>query len=163
MKLWTVPEPWWTQQLLKQQIRVKLDGTEGHKTEVYNVGEFNIVGHEPSVSLDELKSKKEQEVLEKAQRLLEDSERINSIFANEDTEFEKETERENKENQNKNKNNRRRRRPAGRKPAPKNSGNTESKNPSLKNSESDNKEGNNKRRYRRPSPKKTGNGGYNNQ
>ena len=134
---------------LKQQIRVKLDGTEGHKTEVYNVGEF--------------KSKKEQEVLEKAQRLLEDSERINSIFANEDTEFEKETERENKENQNKNKNNRRRRRPAGRKPAPKNSGNTESKNPSLKNSESDNKEGNNKRRYRRPSPKKTGNGGYNNQ
>ena len=148
---------------LKQQIRVKLDGTEGHKTEVYNVGEFNIVGHEPSVSLDELKSKKEQEVLEKAQRLLEDSERINSIFANEDTEFEKETERENKENQNKNKNNRRRRRPAGRKPAPKNSGNTESKNPSLKNSESDNKEGNNKRRYRRPSPKKTGNGGYNNQ
>ena len=161
---------------LKQQIRVKLDGTEGHKTEVYNVGEFNIVGHEPSVSLDELKSKKEQEVLEKAQRLLEDSERINSIFANEDTEFEKETERENKENQNKNKNNRRRRRPAGQKPAPKNSGNsdskkpavknsgnTEPKNPSLKNSESDNKEGNNKRRYRRPSPKKTGNGGYNNQ
>ena len=42
----------------KQQIRVKLDGTEGHKTEVYNVGEFNIVGHEPSVSLDELKSKR---------------------------------------------------------------------------------------------------------
>ena len=128
------------------------------------------------MSLDELKSKKEQEVLEKAQRLLEDSERINSIFANEDTEFEKETERENKENQNKNKNNRRRRRPAGKKPAPKNSGNsdskkpavknsgnTEPKNPSLKNSESDNKEGNNKRRYRRPSPKKTGNGGYNNQ
>ena len=49
------------------------------------------------------------------------------------------------------------------KPAVKNSGNTEPKNPSLKNSESDNKEGNNKRRYRRPSPKKTGNGGYNNQ
>ncbi len=51
---------------LKQQIRVKLDGEEGHKTEIYKVGEFNIVGKEPTVSLEEVKCKKEEEALVKA-------------------------------------------------------------------------------------------------
>lgn len=50
---------------LKQQIRVKPDGVEGHKTDVYKVGEFNVIGQPPTVSLEELKQKKEQEALDR--------------------------------------------------------------------------------------------------
>lgn len=57
---------------LKQEIRVKLDGEEGHKTEVYKVGEFNIVGKEPTVSLDELRVKKEEEAMARAAGILDD-------------------------------------------------------------------------------------------
>ena len=46
---------------LKQQVKVKMDDVEGHKTEVYKVGEFNIIGEAPTVSLDEVRLKKEQE------------------------------------------------------------------------------------------------------
>lgn len=54
---------------LKQKVRVKLHSEEGHKTEVYNVGEFNIVGKQPTVSLDEVRDRKEKEALEKAEAI----------------------------------------------------------------------------------------------
>lgn len=50
---------------LKQQIRVKLESEKGHKTEYYKVGEFNVVGKKPTVSLEELKIKKKEEELNK--------------------------------------------------------------------------------------------------
>lgn len=59
-------------EILKQKIRVKLnnDDNDGYKISSYNVGEFNIVGEEPTVSLDELKAKKEKEEREKTEALL---------------------------------------------------------------------------------------------
>lgn len=54
---------------LKQQVRVRLNDEEGHKTEVYKVGEFNIVGAEPTVSLDEVRAKKEAEAVERAESM----------------------------------------------------------------------------------------------
>lgn len=69
---------------LKQQIRVKLDGEEGHKTEIYKVGEFNIVGKEPTVSLEELKVRKEEEAMARAAGLL-DEENLSRTVA--DTRF----------------------------------------------------------------------------
>lgn len=50
---------------LKQQVRVKLDDDEGHKTIVCKVGEFNIVGAEPTVSLDKVRQIKSEEEAEK--------------------------------------------------------------------------------------------------
>lgn len=54
---------------LKQQIRVKLESEQGHKTEVYNVGEFNVIGKKPTVSLEELKIKKKEEEQNKSDEI----------------------------------------------------------------------------------------------
>lgn len=57
---------------LKQKVRVKLNSEEGHKTEVYKVGEFNIVGKQPTVSLDEVRERKDKEALDKAASILDE-------------------------------------------------------------------------------------------
>ncbi len=50
---------------LKQLVYVKMDGEEGHKYEIYKPGEFNIIGKEPTVSLDEVRERRAREAKEK--------------------------------------------------------------------------------------------------
>lgn len=169
---------------LKQQIRVRLDGVDGHKSETYKVGEFNVIGKDPTVSLEELKKKKEQEALLEAEQALEQSGRGYDMF--DDSYGEKD------KNENKGKSaNRRRRRPINKKPkggAPQksqakkqdkssNENKTNDTKPKVSKQRynkpkannpknNDNKEGksqNNKSRYHKTSGKKSSNGGYTNQ
>lgn len=68
-------------EILKQTIRVKLDSdSDSYKYTTYHVGEFNIVGEEPMVALDELREKKAEEERIKAEAVLakrrEEEERI---------------------------------------------------------------------------------------
>ncbi len=129
---------------LKQLVRVKMDGVEGHKTEVYKVGEFNVVGQPPTVSLEELKLKKEREELSKAEAAF-DIPRVNDeaiTTPDDDTQAEEQPEQ-------KGKNNTRRKRPQNKR--------NKKRADNRKNAAGVSKGG------KQPKQKKSSNGGYGNQ
>lgn len=84
---------------LKRLVFVKMDGEEGHKYETYKPGEFNIVGKEPTVSLDEVRERRAREAREAQEAKAAEEESAAFIFAASAVDEQKEDEPEEKKPQ----------------------------------------------------------------